>query len=136
MTIENAERFGLAQLHQLRGRISRGQYPGYCGLMSDARNEQATARLEALLACDDGFKLAEIDLEMRGAGELLGSRQHGLASMRIADLARDGELLVEARTDAMAMIESDGDLSRPEHAALRRMTIVRYGRSLDLGAIG
>ncbi len=136
MTIEGAERFGLAQLHQLRGRISRGAHPGYCCAFSNATTDEAHARLAAFVESNDGFKLAELDFQMRGPGELLGTRQHGLPPLRIADLSRDTAVLEEARTDARSLVATDPDLSRPEHAALRKMALVRYGKSLDLGDVG
>jgi ATP-dependent DNA helicase RecG len=136
MAIEGAHRFGLAQLHQLRGRISRGAYPGYCCLFSDAETPAAQARLSALVRSDDGFELAEIDFELRGPGELIGDRQHGAAALRIADLVRDREVLAEARRDAQALRAADPGLDLPEHAALRRKVLARYGRTLDLGEVG
>lgn len=136
MTIEGAERFGLAQLHQLRGRISRGSHPGYCCAFSNATTDEAQKRLAAFVESNDGFKLAELDFQMRGPGELLGTRQHGLPPFWIADLARDAAVLEEARTDARNLVAGDSELSRPEHAALRKMALVRYGKSLDLGDVG
>jgi ATP-dependent DNA helicase RecG len=136
MTIEGAQRFGLSQLHQLRGRVSRGSQPGFCCLFADVASEQAKERLEAFVGTTDGFELAEIDFRLRGPGDLLGTRQHGLPPMRIADLVRDAELLVETRGDARRMIEEDPQLARPEFAALRRMVLTRYGRVLELGDVG
>jgi len=136
MTIENAERFGLAQLHQLRGRISRGSYPGYCTLFADALTDDAMARLDAFVSTTDGFELAELDFKLRGPGDVLGTRQHGLPPLRIADLARDTEVLEEARKDARALVAGDPQLAREEHALLRKMAQVRYGKSLDLGDVG
>ncbi len=136
MTIEGAERFGLAQLHQLRGRISRGTHPGYCCAFATAATPEAQTRLAAFVESTDGFRLAELDFTMRGPGDLLGTRQHGLPPLRIADLARDGAVLEEARRDARAMVEKDPALEQEEHALLRRMALVRYGKSLDLGDVG
>jgi ATP-dependent DNA helicase RecG len=136
MTIEGAERFGLAQLHQLRGRISRGSHSGYCCAFSNATTEEAQKRLAAFVESNDGFKLAELDFQMRGPGELLGTRQHGLPPLRIADLARDTAVLEEARADARCLVADDPELARAEHAALRKMALVRYGKSLDLGDVG
>lgn len=136
MTIESAERFGLAQLHQLRGRISRGSHPGYCCLFAGRQTPEAVERLKALVDTSDGFRLAEIDFALRGPGDVLGTRQHGLPPLRIADLQRDAALLAEARGDARAVVEADPDLARAEHALLRRMALVRYGKSLDLGDVG
>jgi ATP-dependent DNA helicase RecG len=136
MTVEGAERFGLAQLHQLRGRISRGSHPGYCCVFSNATTDEAQKRLAAFVDSNDGFRLAELDFQMRGPGDLLGTRQHGLPPLRIADLARDTQVLEEARTDARTLVAADPELARPELAALRKMVLVRYGKSLDLGDVG
>ena len=136
MTIEGAERFGLAQLHQLRGRVSRGSHPGYCTAFSNATTDDATARLDAFVESTDGFRLAELDFELRGPGEILGTRQHGMPPLRIADLVRDAAVVVEARRDAQALVADDPGLSRSEHERLRRMALVRYGRALELGDVG
>jgi len=136
MTIENGERFGLAQLHQLRGRISRGNQPGYCCVFADPQSEESHKRLQAFLSTTDGFRLAELDFEIRGPGELFGTRQHGLPPFLVADLARDAEVVEETRRDATELVASDPDLSRPEHALLRGMTLRRYGRALDLADVG
>ncbi len=136
MTIEGAERFGLAQLHQLRGRITRGRFPGHCGVFADPQTDEARRRLKAFTSCTDGFRLAEVDFALRGPGELLGTRQHGVPPLRIADLRRDTDLLVEAREDAQALVDADPGLSLPEHNLLRRMVLARYGKLLDLGHVG
>ncbi len=136
MTIEGAERFGLAQLHQLRGRISRGAHPGYCCLFADPQTPEARQRLTAMVETTDGFRLAELDFALRGPGDLLGTRQHGLPPLRIADLVRDAPTVEEARRDAQSLVEADPGLAGPEHAALRRMALVRYGKSLDLADVG
>jgi len=136
MTIEGAQRFGLAQLHQLRGRISRGSFPGYCSLFADSPSDEAQQRLQAFVASSDGFQLAELDFALRGPGNLLGTRQHGLPPLRIADLVRDAAVVEEARADARCLVAADPGLSKPEHAALRRMALVRYGKSLELGDVG
>jgi ATP-dependent DNA helicase RecG len=136
MTIEGAERFGLAQLHQLRGRVSRGQFPGYCCLFAGSVSDEAHERLQAFIASNDGFHLAEVDFALRGPGDLLGTKQHGLPPLRIADLVRDADTVEEARRDARQLVASDPDLSRPEHSLLRRMAMVRYGKVLDLGHVG
>jgi ATP-dependent DNA helicase RecG len=136
MTIEGAERFGLAQLHQLRGRVSRGSFPGYCTLFAGPLSDEAATRLKAFVETTDGFRLAELDFALRGPGDLLGTKQHGLPAFRIADLARDAATLDEARRDAKQLVEADPELTRPDHALLRRMALVRYGKSLDLGDVG
>jgi len=136
MTIEGGQHFGLSQLHQFRGRVSRGKFPGFCCVFGDPKTEESRRRLRAFVASNDGFELAEVDFRLRGPGDLFGTRQHGLPPLRIADLLRDRELLEEARRDARAMVESDPGLSRNEHAKLRRMTLARYGKALDLGDVG
>ncbi len=136
MAIEGGERFGLAQLHQLRGRISRGAFPGFCGVFYVPQTEEAQERLKAFAATTDGFRLAEIDFRLRGPGELFGTRQHGLPPFRIADLLRDAEILEEARRDAQALVAGDPGLCHPDHARLRRMVLVRYGQALDLADVG
>ncbi|MFZ5829007.1 MAG: ATP-dependent DNA helicase RecG [Planctomycetota bacterium] len=136
MTIENGERFGLAQLHQLRGRISRGRHPGFCCVFAEPQTESSRERLKAFVRSTDGFELAEVDFRLRGPGEILGIRQHGLPPLRIADLLRDAEIVAEAREDARRLIEADPGMSDPEHARLRRMVLTRYGQALDLGDVG
>ena len=136
MTIESAERFGLAQLHQLRGRISRGKYPGFCAVFADPQTEESQKRLKAFAGSTDGFELAEIDFRLRGPGDLFGTQQHGLPPFRIADLLRDQELLTEARRDAMQIITADPGLKDPRWAKLRRQMLGRYGKVLELGDVG
>ena len=136
MTIEGGERFGLSQLHQLRGRVTRGKFAGYCCVFADAQTEESRKRLEAFVGSTDGFKLAEVDLEIRGPGDLFGTRQHGLPPLRIADLLRDAPLLDEARRDALELVAADPGLALPEHARLRRQMLARYGRVLELGDVG
>jgi ATP-dependent DNA helicase RecG len=136
MTIESGHRFGLAQLHQLRGRISRGPFPGFCCVFADAQTDDAQERLKALVATTDGFQLAEKDFQLRGPGDLFGTKQHGLPPLRIADLLCDGAVLEEARRDAQALVAADADLARPEHDLLRQRMMARYGRALELGDVG
>lgn len=136
MTIENGERFGLAQLHQLRGRITRGSHPGFLCVFTAEPNSEATERLEAFRLSTDGFELAERDLELRGPGDLFGFRQHGLPALRIADLRRDGEVVGEARGVAQQLIDADPELEAPEMSKLKRMVSVRYGKALELGDVG
>jgi ATP-dependent DNA helicase RecG len=136
MTIESGERFGLAQLHQLRGRIHRGRHPGFCCVFGDPKTEESQGRLQAFISTTDGFALAERDFQLRGPGELFGTRQHGLPPLRIADLLRDGDLLEEARRDAKALVTADPGLSQPDHALLRRRMLHLYGQALELGDVG
>ena len=136
MTIAGAERFGLAQLHQMRGRIARGAHPGYCAVFSETHSEEILERLQAFVGTTDGFELARLDLEMRGPGDLLGTRQHGLAPFRMADLSRDDAVVKEARDDAQALVAADPGLRQSEHERLRRMVLSRYGQALELGDVG
>ncbi len=136
MAIEDAQRFGLAQLHQLRGRISRGSYPGFCCAFADPQTEEAAERLRAFTSTTDGFELAETDFRLRGPGDLFGTQQHGLPPLRIADLLRDNEVLDEARRDAHALIAADPGLSNPDHAKLRERVVKRYGKALEVGDVG
>jgi len=125
MIVENADRFGLSQLHQLRGRIGRGSKDALCVLISRSRGPKAAERLDAMLRTNDGFKIAEADLRQRGPGELFGTRQHGLPQLRVGDMLVDFELLELARRDAFEIVARDPKLARPEHhamlPALRRM---------------
>jgi len=136
MTIEDGQRFGLAQLHQLRGRVSRGEHPGYVCVFADPPSDEARRRLEAFVNMQDGFELAEIDFELRGPGDLFGDQQHGLPPLRIADLRRDAEILNEARQAASQLVEQDPGLAKAEHARLRSLVLARYGKSLELGDVG
>jgi ATP-dependent DNA helicase RecG len=128
MVIENAERMGLAQLHQLRGRVGRGQHQSSCVLLYRAPlSQMARARLATIRDTSDGFRIANRDLELRGPGELLGRRQTGLAQLRVADLSRDADLLTEVRATAVQMLESS-----PERVAALRLRWIgereQYGR--------
>ena len=134
MLIEHAERFGLAQLHQLRGRIGRGESAGHCILLSDS--PEAAARLQAFCETTDGFKIAELDLQQRGMGELTGARQSGGVPLRYANLETDLALLEDARTAAAAMIATDPALERREHAAYRERIVMRYERGFELFRVG
>jgi ATP-dependent DNA helicase RecG len=127
MVIEEADRYGISQLHQLRGRVGRGEHESYCLLFSGARSELASRRLEAVAGERDGFKLAEIDLTLRGEGDLLGTKQSGLPDFRVARLPEDAELLDRARRLALELLRSDPDLSDPEHAILHEAIVRRFG---------
>jgi ATP-dependent DNA helicase RecG len=120
IVIEGAERFGLSQLHQLRGRVCRGLHPPQCFLVGDPKTEDSRKRLDALCEHQDGFKLSEVDLAIRGEGTLFGSRQSGMPDLKIAKLLRDIEVLVEARRAAFELVAADPALNRPEHRPLRR----------------
>jgi len=127
MLIEAAERYGLSQLHQLRGRVGRGEHPSLCILFGDPK----LPRLEAIANERDGFRLAEVDLKLRGAGDVLGTRQHGLPEFKVARLPEDVELLVRARDRADEILIEDARLERPEHALLREAVVGRFGSELD-----
>jgi ATP-dependent DNA helicase RecG len=132
MVIRHAERFGLAQLHQLRGRIGRGDQDATCILVASPKNPLAEQRMAVLTETHDGFRIAEEDLRLRGPGEFFGTKQHGLPELRVADLVEDFELLRLARRDAMAIIDEDPDLASPGHQQLRRAVEKLYGRRLEL----
>ena len=134
MLIEHAERFGLAQLHQLRGRVGRGSAPSHCILLSDA--PQAVPRLTAFSATNDGFAIAELDLKERGMGELAGARQSGGMALRFANFATDLPLLEAARRAAGEIIARDPVLSRPQNAAYRERIVARYERGFELFRVG
>lgn len=119
MIVENAERFGLSQLHQLRGRVGRGKEKSYCILLSDSRNEETRARLKVMTQTNDGFVISQEDLRLRGPGDFFGQRQHGLPAMKIADLSCDMRLLDEAQTAARQLMAQDPELTEPTHQALR-----------------
>jgi ATP-dependent DNA helicase RecG len=118
MLIEGAERFGLAQLHQFRGRVGRGLHQSYCILVSDKENEVTKTRLEAMERTRDGFELAEIDLQLRGPGEFFGTRQSGTPDLKVAQLA-DTRLLHAANLEAQKILADDPRLEKPEHALLK-----------------
>ena len=111
MVIENAERFGLSQLHQLRGRVGRGKHQSYCILISDNRNEETRQRLKVMTKTTDGFQIAEEDLRLRGPGDFFGARQHGLPGLKVADLGCDTQLLQEARQAAEQLLAQDPALT-------------------------
>ncbi len=137
MVIEHAERFGLAQLHQLRGRVGRGAHRSLCFLLAAyARGDQARERLRVMEETNDGFRIAEKDLELRGPGEFLGTRQSGLPDFRAASVLRDGEVLRLAQEDAAAWLRDDPTLRRPESLALRDVLEDRWAGRLELARVG
>ncbi len=135
MIIEHAERFGLAQLHQLRGRVGRGTKKSLCVLIADPTTEDGIARINALFSTTDGFAIAEKDLEIRGPGELFGSRQAGIAPFRVVDLPRDLELLRMARRDAERWVRENPRLAGERDALLKKRLLKAYGRTLGLGDV-
>ncbi len=134
MIVEHAERFGLAQLHQLRGRVGRGAAASHCILLSDV--PEAAPRLQSFSETTDGFAIAELDLRARGMGELAGARQSGGVPLRWADFTRDLDLLEEARRAAKEIIDEDPALTRPQHAAYRARILQRYERGFELFRVG
>ena len=136
MLIEHAERFGLSQLHQLRGRVGRGPWKSYCILLAGSTSEEGRRRIEAMTSTNDGFRIAEVDLELRGPGDFFGTRQSGLPEFRVADLLRDGAMLEEARREAFALVQADPKLVAPEHRGLRAGLLTRWRGKLDLAGIG
>ena len=136
MVIEHAERYGLAQLHQLRGRIGRGKNQSYCLMFGQLNTDIATQRLEIMTQTNDGFKIAEEDLKIRGPGELLGTAQHGLPNIKIADIIRDIELLRMAQKDAFAMAKQDPLLQKNENGPLRDALKEQFGDYLGLVDVG
>jgi len=136
MLVEHAERFGLAQLHQLRGRIGRGERPSYFLVFGDPRNDEARTRLRAIASTSDGFRIAEEDLKLRGPGEFFGTRQHGLPELRVADIIHDYRLLNLARRDAFALVAENPDLSGPGCERIRARLERTFRGRLDLIRVG
>ena len=124
MLVENAERFGLSQLHQLRGRVGRGKHKSYCVLVTDSENEDTRSRMRIMCETSNGFKIAEEDLRLRGPGDFFGSRQHGLPEMHVADLGTDTETLLKSKEASDSLLAEDPGLSLPEHAALRERVLL------------
>ena len=131
MLIENAERFGLAQLHQLRGRIGRGEHKSYCILLSSDKSPETDAKLAVLEKTSDGFEVAEADWDMRGPGDLLGTAQSGLPGLRIGNLKRDAQLMREARAAAMSILAVDPRLELSENQRFRRLIVEQQGRTFS-----
>jgi len=132
MVIEGADRFGLAQLHQLRGRIGRGEDKSYCFLFAETENETAKNRLEVMTRSNDGFEIAECDLRLRGPGEFFSTRQHGLPDLKIANIIDDYELLIMARKNALELAEKDPLMSDPKHKNIRNALLCKFGDTLGL----
>jgi ATP-dependent DNA helicase RecG len=131
MLIENAERFGLAQLHQLRGRIGRGEHKSYCILLSDEKSPETVAKLAVLEKTSDGFEVAEADWDMRGPGDLLGTAQSGLPALKLGNLKRDARIMRQARAAAIAILEADPKLERPDNQRFRRLIVEERGRTFS-----
>ena len=135
MVIEGADRFGLAQLHQLRGRIGRGEAKSYCFLFAETASEAAKSRLEIMTRSNDGFEIAEHDLRLRGPGELFSTRQHGLPDLKIANIIDDYELLIMARKNAFELVSKDPVLTKAEHKNIRQVLLAKFGDSLGLADV-
>jgi len=153
MTIADADRFGLAQLHQLRGRVGRGKHAGFVGLIPTTSSSRADSQsdppaqtvdqplekvqwLEQFAKIQDGFELAEIDLRRRGPGEIIGTRQTGLPEFRIADICKDEAVLIVARNLAGQLIAADPELKNPEHSRLLRQVVTKHGKLMPIGDVG
>ncbi|RMF06886.1 MAG: ATP-dependent DNA helicase RecG, partial [Candidatus Neomarinimicrobiota bacterium] len=131
MLIEHAERFGLTQLHQLRGRVGRGREKGYCILVQRGSTDQAEQRLRIMEQTTDGFAIADEDLKLRGPGEFFGLRQSGFIKFKLADLVHDGPIIRQARQAAFDLIRADPHLRQPEHVALRTHFLTHYQPYLE-----
>ncbi len=134
IVIEDADRFGMAQLHQLRGRVGRGSTQSYCLLIGDPKTDDGAARLTTMAQTTDGFLIAEEDLKLRGPGDFYGTRQSGVQALPFLDILRDVPVLKEARDEAFALLQADPSLSRPEHAALKAAVRAQFKRSAGLSA--
>jgi len=135
MVVEGADRFGLAQLHQLRGRIGRSEAKSYCFLFAETDNEKAKSRLEIMARSNDGFEIAEHDLRLRGPGEMFSTRQHGLPDLKIANIVDDFDLLVMARKNAFELVSQDPMLAEAQHKNIRRALLAKFGDALGLADV-
>ena len=132
MVIESAERFGLSQLHQLRGRIGRGADKSYCILMTGNKlSNEAKTRIQAMVRTQDGFELAEVDLKLRGPGDIMGTQQSGILQMRIANLSRDAQVILQARNVAIDLLEDDPTLAKVENKSISdTLQMLQSGRGI------
>jgi ATP-dependent DNA helicase RecG len=136
MVIESSERFGLSQLHQLRGRVGRGSEQSFCILMTgDKLSKETLKRIETMVSSNDGFEIAEVDLQLRGPGDLMGTQQSGLLNLKIADLAKDQQLVIIARDEARKILEEDPRLERPANLRLREILVHILKSRPDWGKI-
>jgi ATP-dependent DNA helicase RecG len=136
MVIDGADRFGLSQLHQLRGRVGRGSWASDCILLADPQTPGAEARLTAMMSTTSGFEIAEMDLRLRGPGEFFGTRQHGLPEFKLADVTSELDLLQLAKEDAQQILAGDPNLSTPDHANLKRTLLAQFADTLGLAQVG
>jgi ATP-dependent DNA helicase RecG len=136
MIVQHAERFGLSQLHQLRGRVGRGAKESFCLLISDAATEEARARLEAMVRYNDGFRIAEEDLKIRGPGEFFGKRQHGLTELKIANPLNQMQLLKKARQEAIKVIQIDPRLELRQNVLIKEKLVQRFPEYEKLMVVG
>ncbi|HEX8910723.1 MAG TPA: ATP-dependent DNA helicase RecG [Humisphaera sp.] len=136
IVIDNADHFGLSQLHQLRGRVGRGEHQSFCLLIADPQTESGRERITAMCKTTDGFEIAEMDLKLRGPGEFFGTRQHGLPEFKIADITSELDLLQTAKEDALAMLKADPRLVAPMYRFLRAALLERFGETLALAQVG
>ena len=132
MVIENAERFGLAQLHQLRGRVGRGEYKSYCILKYDGNSEILRQRMQVMTNTNDGFKIAEKDLELRGTGDFFGTKQHGIPDFKIANLFEDMDILKLAQKVAIQVMEEDSKLEQEKNILLKQMVKEKLGNQIGI----
>ena len=132
MIVENAERFGLAQLHQLRGRVGRGEYKSYCILKYNGNSEIIRKRMKVMQETNNGFIISEKDLELRGAGEFFGTKQHGLPEFKIANLFEDMPILKLAQNAAAGILQKDVKLENKENEKLRQMVNEKFGKRLEI----
>jgi ATP-dependent DNA helicase RecG len=136
MIIEHAQRFGLSQLHQLRGRIGRSNLPSFCILIASAQTEESEARIEAMVKCSDGFRIAEEDLKIRGPGEFFGRRQHGLSGLKIGNPLTQMHLLKRAREEALDLVARDPHLEERQNVILKAELIRRLPEYESLIMVG
>ena len=132
MVIENAERFGLAQLHQLRGRVGRGEYQSYCVLKYQGNSEIIKERMDVITKSNDGFVISEKDLELRGSGEFFGTKQHGIPEFKIANLFTDIEMLKQVQAIAMEILSKDPNLEKPENKVLQKIIENKFKDRIEI----
>jgi len=132
MVVEHAERYGLAQLHQLRGRIGRGKHQSYCILIGEARTDTSYERLSIMTETDDGFKISEKDLDLRGPGEFLGTRQSGIPELKFGNIVKDFSIMEEAREEAAGLIDEDPTLSDPRNKGVKVLVKERFGEMINI----